>query len=96
MPTFVILARYTQQGIENIRDSPSRLGEAKERLFDPLGVEVKVLHLVTGRYDLVGIVEAPDGEAMAKLALSLSAQGNVRTEVLQAFDYQQLVGALPQ
>ena len=95
MPTFIGLARYTQQGIEGIRDSPSRLGEAKEKLFDPLGVEVKALYLMTGPYDLIAVVEAPDGEAMAKLALALSAEGNIRMEVHQAFDYGQLVGALP-
>ena len=95
MPTFVILGRYTQQGIEGIRDSPSRLGDAKAKLFDPLGVEVKALYLVTGAHDIVGIVEAPDGEAAAKMAFALSAEGNVRMEVLQAFDYGRLVGALP-
>ena len=29
MPTYMTLIRYTQQGIENIKDSPARLDTAK-------------------------------------------------------------------
>jgi uncharacterized protein with GYD domain len=47
---------------------------------------------------MVALVEAPDDETMAKLALSLGSKGNVRTETLRAFtedEYRNIILALP-
>ncbi len=51
-----------------------------------------------GHYDLVSVVEAPDDETMAKIALSLGSQGNIRTETLRAFtedEYREIIAGLP-
>jgi uncharacterized protein with GYD domain len=51
-----------------------------------------------GRYDMVVVAEAPDDEAMAKIALAISSGGAVRTETLRAFpedEYREIVAALP-
>jgi uncharacterized protein with GYD domain len=32
MPTYITLNRYTQKGIENIKDGPARLDAAKKNL----------------------------------------------------------------
>ena len=32
MPTYIVLFRWTQKGIENIKESPSRLRHAKKAL----------------------------------------------------------------
>ncbi len=32
MPTYIALLRWTQKGIENVKESPSRLDQAKEAL----------------------------------------------------------------
>jgi len=63
-----------------------------------MGVTVKSFYLLLGRFDTVFIVEAPDDAAVAKAALALSAQGNVRTETLRAFsedEFRGLVMDLP-
>jgi GYD domain-containing protein len=51
-----------------------------------------------GQYDAVAIAELPDDTALAKLALGLGAQGNIRTETLRAFtesEYRRIVAELP-
>jgi uncharacterized protein with GYD domain len=51
-----------------------------------------------GQYDAVGIVELPNDEAMAKLALANSSRGTVRGETLRAFteeEYRKLIASLP-
>ena len=96
MATYVILGNWTQKGIENIRDGPNRLDEAK-RVFQSMGAELKEFYLVTGRYDLVIICEVPNAETGAKLALAIGSNGAVRTESLRAFPedkYRELVAAL--
>ncbi len=97
MATYITLLSFTNKGIENIKDSPSRLDKAKE-LFKSMGAELKEYYLVTGRYDAVVISEAPDDETIAKLSLSVASAGAVRTETLRAYpekDYRKIISALP-
>lgn len=84
MPTYISLLRYTEQGIKNIKESPSRLDAARD-LFRTMGAELKSFYLVNGRYDAVCIAEAPDGATVARVMLTLGSKGNVRTETFQAF-----------
>ena len=97
MATYVSLIRYTQKGIENVKEGPARL-EAAKHAFKEMGAEIKAFYLVTGQYDAVVISEAPNGETVAKLALALGSQGNIRTETLSAYtedEYRKLIAALP-
>jgi len=97
MPTYIILVRYTQQGMQNIKDSPARLDAAK-KAFQAMGAQLKQWFLVMGQYDAVVVSEAPDDETVAKLALVIGSLGNVHTETLRAFteeEYRKIVAALP-
>lgn len=97
MSTYIILHNYTQKGIENIKESPSRLDDAKEA-FRAAGAEIKAFYLVTGRYDVVIVAEIPNDETLAKLVLSIGSRGAVRTESLRAFpedEYRSIIAALP-
>ncbi len=96
MATYVSLVRYTDQGIRNIKESPSRLDAAK-KLFQAGGGELKQFYLAMGKYDIVIIAQAPDDEAAAKVTLSLGTLGNVRTETMRVFDeaeFRKIVGSL--
>jgi uncharacterized protein with GYD domain len=97
MPTFITLLNFTQQGIEGIKDGPTRLDAAKQA-YRAMGAEIKAFYLVMGQYDAVAVVEAPNDETVAKLLLSVGSLGNVRTETLRAFtedEYRKLVASLP-
>ncbi|HEX8968266.1 MAG TPA: GYD domain-containing protein, partial [Chloroflexota bacterium] len=62
--------------------------QAKQRARE-LGCEVKATYLTMGRYDLVTIIEAPNDEVMAKLALSAGMQGTFQTETLRAYNEEE-------
>ena len=97
MATYIILFRFTQQGIQNIKESPDRVDAAK-KVFRDVGVEVKEFYSVMGQYDTVLIVEAPNDETIAKATLAIGSLGNVRTETLRAFtedEYRKIVTSLP-
>ena len=97
MPTYITLLRWTQQGIENVKQSPARLDAAKQA-FRAMGAELKTFYLVLGRYDGVVVAEAPNAETVAKVALSLGSRGAIRTETLRAFtedEYRKIIAALP-
>ena len=97
MPMYITLGKYTQKGIENIKQGPSRLEEAKTA-FKTMGAEIKDFYLVTGEYDMVVIIEAPDDETVAKLALIIGSKGTSRTVTLRAFNeeaYRKIISELP-
>ena len=97
MPTYVGLLRYTDQGIKAIKDGPKRRAAA-EKAVKAMGGRIVHTYLTLGRYDLVTIVEAPDDETMAKIALVTGSQGFVSTETMRAFteaEQERLVKSLP-
>jgi uncharacterized protein with GYD domain len=97
MATYITLFRYTQQGVTSIKQSPGRI-DATRQAYKALGVEIKAIYLVMGRYDLVALVEAPDDVAAAKAALSVASKGNVSSETLRAFaedEFRSIVAGLP-
>lgn len=97
MATYVMLSKYTPQGIGKIKESPARI-EAARRTARSIGAELKAWYLVMGRYDIVTIWEAPNDEAIARLALTIGSLGNVTTETLRAFtedEFGKIVAALP-
>jgi len=97
MATYLTLLKYTEQGIKNIKESPSRLEKAKQ-LLKSLGGELKSFYLVQGRYDALVIAEAPSDHVVAKLAVASGSTGNVRTETSRAFteeEYRKIISGLP-
>ena len=69
MPTYITLIRFTQKGMEAIKEGPARLDAAKQA-FQALGAKIKDFYLVTGKYDAVVVAEAPDDETIVKLSVS--------------------------
>ena len=74
MPTYITLARWTQQGIEKVKESPVRL-DAFKQLVKSAGGDVKAFYKVMGRYDMVVVTEAPNDAAVAKVALATASKG---------------------
>jgi uncharacterized protein with GYD domain len=97
MATYISLLRYTQQGIASAKNGPARLDAAKDA-YRKAGGEVKAFYLTMGQYDMVVIAELPSDEVAARLALTLGAAGNIRSETFRAFgepEYRKIVGSLP-
>ena len=97
MPSYILLARFTQQGVERNEDGPARI-EAARKILENLGGRLQSIYLTMGRYDSVAIIDAPDDEAATKFSIAVSAQGNVKIESLRAFDeteYAKIVSSLP-
>jgi uncharacterized protein with GYD domain len=89
MPTYVTLANFTEDGLEDIDELPDRI-ERVEELKRSLGGEPKGFFLTFGQYDLVAFSEMPDAEATAKVQLASALEGSVETETLRAFTMDEL------
>ena len=93
MGTFITLGNFTDQGIQNIKDSPQR-AQAFKDAAEKVGVTVKDIYWTVGSYDIVTIVDAPDAETATALLLGVGSLGNVRTQTLQGFSAEQISGIL--
>jgi uncharacterized protein with GYD domain len=97
MPTYIAMLNWTQQGLQNIKQSPSRLDAARKG-FESAGVKMKEFYMVTGQYDMVAVVDAPDDTAVAKAILAASSQGSITSQTCRAFteeEYRKIISALP-
>ena len=97
MPTFICSLSWTDQGIRGVKDAPKRAQAARE-LAQKVGVDIKEVYLTSGDDDLLVIVDTPNGDNVAKFALALSAQGNVRTRTVRAWpqpEFHKLISELP-
>ena len=93
MVTYVVLAKFTDQGIRNAKESPKRADAFKE-MAKTFRVTVKDIVWTQGRYDIVTILDAPDESSFMSLTLSLGALGNVRTESLRAYSAAEMTKAV--
>ena len=96
MPMYLCLARWTKEGLEKIKDSPSRLDAAKKAV-ESSGGKLKDFYLLIGQYDMAFVVEMPDDATLARVNLSLAMQGSIRTETLRAFtedEYRKIISGV--
>jgi uncharacterized protein with GYD domain len=93
MPTFVMLSTLTPEGVQTLKNNPSRLREVNKEI-EQLGASVKAQWAVLGRFDFVNIVEAPDEKTMARVSLELGSRGTARYESLVAIPVDDFIAAL--
>jgi uncharacterized protein with GYD domain len=89
MATYIILSNFTDQGVRTVKDTTKR-SEAVRKAAKKFGATAKEIYWTLGACDVVAIFEAPDDESITGLALTLGSGGNVRTQVLRAFDKGQM------
>jgi len=97
MTVHIMLMKWTDQGIANIRSAPKRADTAKF-LAKSCGAEIKELYLTMGEYDLIATVEAEKDEAVTRFSLALASIGNVRCSTLKAYteeQYRHIIETLP-
>jgi uncharacterized protein with GYD domain len=93
MPTYISLLKWTDQGIQNVKDSPKRLNEFKSAL-EAVGGKLVGFYLTMGRYDMVLIIESPNDEVSAVLSLSTASSGSIKTETMKAFTENEYRGII--
>jgi uncharacterized protein with GYD domain len=96
MPTYVMLANWTDQGVRTIDESPKRVDAARKAL-EEMGGRFLSVYMTMGAYDLIITYDALDDAVAARFTLLLGKLGNVRTVSLKAFPeeaYRQIINSL--
>ena len=93
MVTYITLIHFTQQGIENVKDTVKR-ADAVKKSAKKYGVNMSQIYWTLGQYDLVTIIEAKDEKAAAAFGLAVGSSGSVRMETLRAFNKSEMSAIL--
>jgi uncharacterized protein with GYD domain len=88
MPTFMCFLNWTDQGAKAVKEAATR-AEATKALIAGLGGQLISGYVTTGQYDVVLVVEMPNGDAMTKLVIALTSRGNARTTTVRAFSTEE-------
>ncbi len=93
MPTYIMLANLTPEGVQTVKNNPQRIEEVN-REVEQLGAKVTAQWATLGRFDFLSIVQAPDEQTMARVSLELGSRGTVRYETLAAIPADEFIASL--
>lgn len=93
MPTYVMLSTLTPEGVQTVKNNPSRIREVNHEI-EQLGAKVVAQWAVLGRFDFVNIVVVPDEATMARVSLELGSRGTARYESLTAIPIEEFIAQL--
>src|SRR3954447_6653341 len=85
MPKYLIEASYTLEGVKGIQSrGGSSRGDAVAKVAESVGGRLETFYFAFGDRDVHTIVDLPDNESAAAVALAVNASGavNSRTTVL--------------
>jgi uncharacterized protein with GYD domain len=93
MATYIVLYRFTDQGLKNIKGTVKRADEVR-KANEGRGFKVQGIYWTQGHYDMVAVLEAPDEDSMVAGLFNVAEAGNVHSETLRAFTGEEMAQIL--
>jgi len=93
MAIYVMLTNLTDEGRKTIKENPGRIKEVNKEV-EAMGVKVLAQYVVMGPYDFLNVIEAPNNQTVAKVAVELGSRGTLQTLTMAAMTLDDLIGAL--
>jgi uncharacterized protein with GYD domain len=93
MPLYIMMSRLTDEGRKTVKSNPNRIKEVNKEV-ESKGIKVLAQYVVLGEYDFINVLEAPNHQAMAKLATDLGSRGTLQTSTLAAMTLDDFIKAL--
>ncbi|MFC2027103.1 GYD domain-containing protein [Chloroflexota bacterium] len=93
MPTYVMLTNLTDEGRKTLKECPERIKDVNIEVED-MGANLLHQYALMGPYDFVNILEAPDNETMARIAVELGSRGTLQAMTLSAIPIDDFIRGL--
>ena len=90
MATYIMLMNWTEKGIKDVSGWSKRVADARKQV-EAMGGKLEATYLTMGAYDVIAVVSGVDDDGIARFAMGLGKQGNVRTTTLRAFSEDEAV-----
>ena len=83
MAIHIMLTTLTDEGRKTVKDKPDRIKEVNKEV-EAMGVKILAQYALLGPYDFVNILDAPNNEAVSRMAMELGAIGTLQTMTMAA------------
>ncbi|HXX89836.1 MAG TPA: GYD domain-containing protein [Acidimicrobiales bacterium] len=93
MATFLMLSTLGPEGMATLRTNPQRLREVNSEV-EAMGVRIVAQWALLGQYDFATVIEAPDEQTVARVAVTLGARGTLKTKTLTAMSVDEFIAAV--
>lgn len=90
MSLYLMVTNLTDEGRRTVKANPERIKEVNKEV-ESMGVKILAQYAVLGPYDFVNVLEAPDNQTMARLAMHLGARGTLQTITMAAMSLDDFV-----
>lgn len=93
MPIYIMLTNLTDEGRKVVKEKPGRIKEVNKEV-EKMGVKVLGQYALLGIYDFINILEAPDNQTIARVAIELGSRGTLNTTTLAAISVDEFIDTL--
>ena len=93
MAVYVMLTSLTAEGRKTVKQNPERIKEVNKEV-EAMGVKIIAQYALLGQFDFVNILEAPDNETIAKVAVELGSRGALQTMTMPVMRIDDLIATL--
>jgi uncharacterized protein with GYD domain len=93
MPLYIMMTNLTDEGRKTVKTNPQRIKEVNKEV-EAMGVKILAQYVTLGQYDFVNILEAPNNETIAKVAMELGSRGTLQTNTLAALTLDNFINTL--
>ncbi len=83
MAIYIMLTTLTDEGRKTIKANPQRIKEVNKEV-EAMGVKILAQYALLGPYDFINILEAPNNQAISKVAVELGSRGTLQTFTMAA------------
>ena len=88
-----MMTTLTDEGRKTIKANPQRIKEVNKEV-EGMGVKILAQYAVLGQYDFLNILDAPDNESVAKVAMELGARGTLQTTTMAAMELDDFINSI--
>jgi len=92
MPIYIALTSVSTEGRKAIKEDPARI-KANNREIEAMGVKILAQYATLGQYDFINIFEAPNDDAIFKVAVHLTGRGVAQVQTLAAKTLDDFIAA---
>jgi uncharacterized protein with GYD domain len=87
-----MLTTLTDEGRKTITGNPERIKEVNKEV-ERMGAKVLAQYAILGPYDFINVLEAPNNEAVSRVAIALGSRGTLQTMTMAAMDIDTFIGS---
>ena len=93
MALYIMTSNLTDEGRKTVKANPQRIKEVNKEV-ESMGAKVIAQYVVLGQYDFINILEAPDNETIARIAIELGSRGTLQTNTLAALTLDDFIKSM--